>query len=882
MKNVVIGMLAHVDAGKTTLSEAMLYLSGSIKNLGRVDKGNAFLDTHTLEKERGITIFSKQAEIILKNTKLTIIDTPGHIDFVAETERTLQVLDYAALIVSAADGLQGHTRMLWKMLEKYHIPTFLFINKMDQQGADKKSVIRELKTQLSENCIDFGQENKMEFYEEIAVSDEDILEVFLEKKCISSQEISDLVMKRKIFPCHFGAALQLEGIAELLQSIDEYTNEKNYPKEFGAKVYKISRDSKGSRLTHMKITGGTLKVRAAVTGNREKITQIRVYSGEKYDSLESIEAGKICAVTGLNETYAGEGLGSVADTGKAMAVPVLVYKLILPEACNAADVFPKIKQLMEEDPALQMRWNDKLGEIQVQVMGEIQLEILKKLILERFEILVDFGTGNIVYKETITNIAEGVGHFEPLRHYAEVHLMIEPNENGKGIFIESICSEDILDKNWQMLILTYLQEQTHKGVLTGSELTDIKITLTAGRAHNKHTVGGDFQEATGRALRQGLMEAQSQLLEPYYSFRLEVPEKTVGRAISDIEKMYGKFEGPEIIGEAALLTGYAPVACMQEYHKEVLAYTKGNGRLSCTLKGYEPCHNEETIIKEKNYNPEADIDAPCGSVFCAHGAGFYVGWNQVKDYMHIESQMPKNKIISNQDEVLQKNVYEEERSIGEAEIEEIINRTFYANRHNEFIAHKGIKNGNRQKSKKIEIPSVTRVYKPSPSKKKYLLVDGYNIIYAWEELAELAEENMAAARDKLQDILCNYQAIKKCALIIVFDAYRVKGSQARVFSYHDIQVVYTKEAETADQYIEKYAHENQKKYDITVATSDGLEQIIIRGAGSMLLSARELKIEVEEANLKIQEVYADTRIGEERPRLLDEFLELNELPLEEV
>jgi len=853
-KSIVTGLLAHVDAGKTTLSEAMLYLSGSIRNLGRVDKGDAFLDSYALEKERGITIFSKQAQILLPNSKVTLLDTPGHVDFATEMERTLQVLDYAILIISAADGLQGHTRTLWYLLKQYHIPTFIFINKMDQPDTSKTKIIRELKQELGDGCLDFSDTKANDFFEEIAMSDEQLLEAFLENQAIDDAIIGELIAQRKIFPCYFGAALPLEGIEEFMRGFDKYTLEKSYPVDFGAKVYKISRDDKGNRLTHLKVTGGQLKVRSVLSKGGEKVTNIRLYSGDKYETTEIMAAGNICAITGLSETYPGEGLGIEADSNNPLLEPVMSYRLILPADCEVVSFFPKIKQLEEEEPALLVKWNKQLNEIQVQVMGEIQLDILKRLIRERFDILVEFDAGTILYKETISNTVEGVGHFEPLKHYAEVHLMLEPGTRGSGLSVSSACSEDMLERNWQMQILSYLTTRKYKGVLTGSEITDLKITLVAGRAHNKHTTGGDFSEATIRALRQGLMEAESILLEPYYTFKLEIPKVNIGRAISDIEMMGGSFVMPSVDSEMVVLTGEAPVTKMQNYHLEVSAYSKGNGRLFCTVKGYAPCKDAPRIIADLGYNPEADIEEPCGSMFCSHGAGFYVPWNQVKEHMHIESQL-REKVIEKDQVVTRSTGDSKEMNITNDEIEEIFAKTFRTNIRSEFIAHKGINKGNREK-KVAEVPLSHRIPKKRIAKDSYLLVDGYNIIHAWAELAELAKVDIMAARDRLQDILCNYQGIKQMKLIVVFDAYKVKCNEARAFAYHNINVVYTKEAETADEYIEKFAYENSKKYDVMVATSDGLEQIIIRGAGSTVISARELEQEVEAANRNLQEEYA--------------------------
>lgn len=867
-KHICIGILAHVDAGKTTLSEGILYISGNIRKMGRVDNGDAFLDTYALERARGITIFSKQAEVAFDKMEMTLLDTPGHVDFSAEMERTLQVLDYAILVISGADGVQGHTKTLWNLLKKYQIPVFLFVNKMDQNGTDKESLLLELKERLDDGCIDFTDTKDESFFENIAMTDERLLENFLEEGSIGEKEICKVIAERKVFPCYFGSALKLQGIEEFLHGIETYTSIPKYGKEFGAKVYKISRDAQGNRLTHIKVTGGSLRVKDVVSKD-EKVNQIRIYSGEKFITVNEAEAGTICAVTGLSETKPGEGLGCEHTGFEPVLEPVLTYQMILPEEVSAATMLPKLRQLEEEEPELHIVWKEDLQEIQVQMMGEVQTEILKSLILERFGVNVEFGTGNIVYKETIQNTVEGVGHFEPLRHYAEVHLILEPGERGTGMVFDVKCSEDLLDKNWQRLILTHLMEKEHQGVLTGSDLTDMKITLAAGRAHQKHTEGGDFRQATYRAVRQGLMQAECVLLEPYYAFRLEVPQQMVGRAMTDIEKMHGTFETPQSEGELSVLEGSAPAACMQDYQREVIAYTKGNGRLFCSLKGYEPCHNAEEVIKASGYDADRDTKNPSGSVFCSHGSGYNVSWDHVKEHMHIESVLtaPKQE-ESEQDILAQRRAYIEEEWIDTDEIDQILEQTFYANQHNKS---KWKKKKVQRRAEDYHAAAVKSSIKRDSSK-KYLLVDGYNIIYAWEDLKELADVNIDAARGKLMDLLCNYQGIKKSELIVVFDAYRVKGHDTEVMDYHNIHVVYTKEAETADQYIEKFAHEHGRKYDVTVATSDGLEQIIIRGQGCRLLSARELKKDMEEAQKQLREEYLDKQENQRR-YLLDDLTE---------
>ena len=851
MRKLVIGILAHVDSGKTTLSESILYLSGKIRKLGRVDNKDAYLDNYELERARGITIFSKQAVFEMGDLQITLLDTPGHVDFSAEMERTLQVLDYAILVVSGADGVQGHTKTLWRLLELYNIPVFIFVNKMDQNGTDRDKLMEELQKQLDEGCIDFGQADENIFYDQLAMCDEKLMESYLETGSIENGQIRSAVRERKVFPCFFGSALKLIGIEQFMQGILEYTIISSYPEEFGARIFKISRDEQGNRLTHMKLTGGKLRAKDVLTNGiwEEKVNQIRIYSGQKYEVVSEIEAGSVVAVTGLSKARPGEVLGVEKETIAPVLEPVLLYRIILPEGCDARLMLPKLRQIEEEEPELRIAWDEQLQEIQVQVMGEVQLEILKSLIQSRFGVEVEFDDGRIVYKETIANTVEGVGHFEPLRHYAEVHLLLEPGERGSGLKFETNCSEDILSKSWQRLILTHLQEKVHKGVLTGSEITDMKITLVSGRAHNKHTEGGDFREATYRAVRQGLKEAQSVLLEPYYSFELELPEKMVGRAMTDIEKMHGVCKISKINGETAVLVGSAPVVTMRNYQKEVAAYTKGFGRLFCILKGYEPCHNAQEVIERIGYDSERDVENPTGSIFCAQGAGSFVSWDKVKEYMHVESYLKRE---ANGEEVEQSRaVYREEGTISLEEIEHIMNRTFYANQ-GKKTAWKRRKTDLESYYKTVRQAGVQR-----EAKEEYLLVDGYNIIYAWQELKELADENMDGAKMKLLDALCNYQWFRKCQVIVVFDAYRVEGHREEVIDYYNIHVVYTREAQTADQYIEKFAHDNKKNYNITVATSDGLQQIIVRGEGCALLSARELKAEIIRANEQMSKEFRE-------------------------
>ena len=862
--NLCVGIVAHVDSGKTTLSEAMLYTAGNIRKLGRVDNKDAFLDTYALERARGITIFSKQAQLNYKDTSITLLDTPGHVDFSAEMERTLQVLDYAILVISCADGVQGHTQTLWRLLEKYDIPTFLFINKMDQNGTDKEKLLEELKNRLSDGCVDFTDDVSEDFYDALAMCDEDAMEVFLENGIIDEEYIRELIVDRKVFPCFFGSALRLTGVESFMDGYTKYMMCPSYTDDFGAKVYKISRDSSGNRLTHMKITGGSLKVRTVF--GEEKINQIRIYSGEKYEAVNEVFAGQVCAVTGLSDTRPGQGLGAEAASEPPVLEAVLNYQIILPQGVDAAVMLPKLRIIEEENPELHIVWNEQLQEIQAQLMGEVQVEILQNLIEDRFDVHVEFGTGNIVYKETITDIVEGVGHYEPLRHYAEVHLILEPLPLGSGLVFDTCCSEDDLDKNWQRLIFTHLMEKEYKGVLAGCPITDMKITLSAGRAHIKHTEGGDFRQSTYRAVRNGLMQANSVLLEPYYDFRLEVPTVYIGRAMTDIEKMQGTFGTPDQMGDMAILTGSAPVATMRNYPQEVIAYSRGEGRIFCDFKGYAPCHNTEEVLESIGYDALADVDDSAGSVFCHHGAGVYVPWDEVPNYMHVESTLKDylgKKTVENTEDFVDNYVpQKEEVWIDIEEIDSILERTFYANR-----GRNTKKKWTKTRRREVSVPS-TRVYKAPSVLEEYMLVDGYNIIYDWEELRSHVKDNLDGARGVLMDILCNYQAIRKIHLMVVFDAYKVKGNVTTVSDYKNIKVVYTKEAETADQYIEKFAHENAKKYRITVATSDGLEQVIIRSQGCALLSARDLKEEIELASKNLKETFIENK-PQEKIRLAD-------------
>ncbi len=833
MKKAVIGILAHVDAGKTTLSEALLYTSGSIRTLGRVDKRDAFLDTYALERERGITIFSKQALMRWNDLELTLLDTPGHVDFSAEMERVLPVLDYAVLVVSASDGIQGHTKTLWRLLERYRIPVFLFINKMDQPGADRSTVLAACQNGLHEECVDY----ESDFYETAAMCEEAALEQFLETGKLDDACIQRLAAKRKLFFCFFGSALKLDGIAEFLSGMERCMQEKTYQAAFGARVFKITRDAQSVRLTHMKITGGSLRVKEALfEDKREKADQIRLYSGEKYETVPEVAAGSICAVTGLERTYPGQGIGVETHLGAPVLAPAFSYRLMLPPGLDAAAFLPKLRQLEEEEPELHIVWEESKQEIQVQMMGEVQLETIRRLIAERFQADVSFGEGSIVYKETIADTAEGVGHYEPLRHYAEVHLLLEPGERGSGLEFCTDCPVEELDANWQKQILAYLSQKDHRGVLTGSVITDMRVTLIAGRAHQKHTEGGDFRQAAYRALRQGLMQAQSILLEPVCAFTLEVPEYALGRAMSDLEKRRAEFalSQKDAGAGSAMLSGTAPAATMRGFAKEAASYMRGQGRFASQAAGYAPCRNAQEVVESIGYDAKADAQNPAGSIFCAHGAGYAVSWDKVKEHMHVPSPLSAPPEGDAAKDVPPETSGRIAAYISIEEIDAILAKTAYANA--------------KEKAPSRKKPvSYGQTYQAAGAKKpqgvpqtEYLLVDGYNILYAWKELQELAQADIAAARGRLLDMLCNYQAVRGCELIAVFDAYRVKGRDTSIEKYHNIYVVYTKEAETADQYIEKFAHENSRKYKVSVATSDGLEQIIIRGQGAALLSAKEL------------------------------------------
>lgn len=880
MKKLVVGILAHVDAGKTTLSEAMLYTAGRIQKLGRVDNKDAFFDTRPIERSRGITVFSKQASFAWKDMEITLLDTPGHVDFSAEMERTLQVLDYAILVINGAEGVQSHTRTLWRLLSCYRIPVFLFVNKMDREEADAAALMKSFRELLSESCVNFEKEKDEAFYEAVAMCEEAVLEKYVEQGKIDTDTIKRLIQNRKVFPCFFGSALKLFGVPEFMTGMWEFCLTPDYPETFGARVFKIERDSQKNRLVFLKITGGSLQVKDTVTAAapgeegrlEEKINQIRLYTGEKYETVQKVFAGQVCAVTGLSHALPGDGLGSETKITIPLLEPVLSYQIKLPKGQDVAAFFPKLKQLAEEEPMLSLSWEGNTGEMKIRVMGQVQVEVLKSLIAERFGVLVTFGTGDIVYKETIAETVEGVGHFEPLKHYAEVHLLLEPLPAGSGLQFESKCSVDALDKNWQRLILTHLREKEHKGVLTGAAITDMKISVLGGRAHVKHTEGGDFREAAYRAVRQGLMRAKSILLEPWYTFRLEIPEQAVGRAMTDLQQMGANFGLPEKERDMTVLSGSAPVSGMKDYQEEVTAYSRGAGRLFCALKGYAPCHKAEEVIKKAGYCAESDLENPASSVFCAHGAGYLVEWDQVEKFMHVErlflpvnEEETKNATGGN---TVENNAGSGEQThfLGTEEVDAILEKAGSGNRkvkgpkaqrETRYISAREVtakaKGETAMTVGAPEAAGVSKTAKKEEKQPEYLLVDGYNVIFAWEDLKELAEVTIDGARGKLMDVLCNYQAIRDCELILVFDAYRVNGHQEEKNDYHNIHVVYTKEAETADRYIEKFAHENGRRYRVTVATSDGLEQIIIRGQGCSLMSARELKEEVERAAAGLRE-----------------------------
>lgn len=898
MKKLVVGILAHVDSGKTTLSEAMLYTAGKIRKLGRVDHKDAYLDTDAQERERGITIFSKQAVFTYDGMEITLLDTPGHVDFSAEMERTLQVLDYAILVINGMDGVQSHTDTLWKLLKRYEIPTFIFVNKMDMEGTDKDAVFLNIRKKLDGDCVDFSSGDRDE---QIAMADERLLDTYLDSGMVEVEDIIEAILDRKIFPCFWGSALKLSGVQELLDAMNTYMVMPAYNAEFGGRIFKISRDAKGERLTYMKVTGGSLKCREQIEGTEGKVNQIRIYSGARYETVEEASAGTVCAVTGLGETSAGQGVGCEQENVFAGLEPVLSYKVSYPEDKDAVVVLRDIRQLEEEEPELHVEFAQETGEIFVKVMGQVQLQVLTQIIKDRFGYLISFGMGRIIYKETLAEPVMGVGHFEPLRHYAEVHLLMEPLEPGSGMQFDTICSEDVLDKNWQRLILTHLEEKEYRGVLTGAPITDMKITVTAGRAHQKHTEGGDFCQATYRAVRQGLMMGECRLLEPVYAFRLEIPTEMTGRAMNDITRMHGRFAQPEIEGEMSILTGTAPVATMQEYQQDVTAYTRGQGKLSCTLQGYEPCHNEDEVLAASTYDPELDMANPASSVFCAHGAGYIVDWYDVYDMMHVKEDpgfalAGMEDVLRNitsepteADEDNRKRMARERQDAGapvydEKELEDIFVRTYGSNsrenaaynkagfnRHNKSVSEadwyvkKAAEHG-KSKTVGAQTPSVGSktadtgiarpgAYRKQKGEKEYLLVDGYNVIFAWDDLKALAAVNIDSARDKLIDVMSNYQGYVGCELILVFDAYKVKQNPGSITKHGNIHVVYTKEAETADMYIEKTTHELGRKYKVTVASSDGLEQLIIMGQGALRMSSRGLREEVERVNQILRNDY---------------------------
>ena len=893
MRKLVVGILAHVDAGKTTLSEAMLYQAGQIRKLGRVDHQDTYLDTDSQEKDRGITIFSKQAELAYADMHIALLDTPGHVDFGTEMERTLQVLDYVVLVINGMDGVQSHTETLWKLLERYGIPVFIFVNKMDMTGYDRDYLMDNIRHRLSDGCVDFLCEDSGE---QIAMCDEAMLEHFLETGANDEQDVVNAIAGRKLFPCYFGSALKNEGVSELLDGMNRYVVEPVRGEEFGARVFKIGRDDKGERLTYMKVTGGVLKLKDVLTlrnsqgeESHEKVNQIRVYSGAKYDMVTQVPAGCVCAVPGLVNTYGRQGIGACPDGELPSLEPVLSYKVMYPTDVDAVTMVSKLRLLEEEDPQLQVQWNETAGEIYIKVMGQVQLEVVAQMVRDRFGIAITYGQGRISYKETIAAPVMGVGHFEPLRHYAEVHLLLEPMENGSGMCFDSICSEDVLDKNWQRLILTHLQEREFRGVLTGSPITDMKISITAGRAHQKHTEGGDFRQATYRAVRQGLMMAESVLLEPVYAFKIEVPQEYAGRVLADIVKMSGTMDGQEISGETTVITGHAPVYTMREYYSELTAFSRGTGRLQVDIDGYQPCHNTEEVLAERHYDPELDRFNPSSSVFCAHGAGYLVDWYDVYENMHVKEDPGfeiSGQLGYTEDgyamdiPVNRPGKSVSEMSITDEELSEIFARTFGGDYKDKDVALNGRfrrttseykVNGQYNKSQSRDRqpgngplvgsrPADRGIATPGAFKRRksgedYVIVDGYNVIFAWDTLRELSEHNIDSARGKLMDILSNYQGYMNCKLIVVFDGYKVKDNKGERFPYDDIEVVYTKEGETADAHIEKLTHELARKHKVTVVTSDGLEQIVTMGQGAIRMSSRDFKAEVERVNEHLRENY---------------------------
>lgn len=866
-----IGILAAVDSGKTTLAEAILYQSGTVKKMGRVDNQDAFLDHFALERARGITIFSKQAIFHWKDWEINLLDTPGHIDFSAEMERTLTVLDYAILVISGASGVQGHTKTLWKLLRRYHIPTFIFVNKLDQNGVEKENVYAELRRKLSGNIVDF-QAEKEEWLDELSMCSEEMMEATLEEREITKEMISFAIAREELFPCYFGSALKLMGVEILLDAITEYAIEKEYPEEFGAIVYKITRDFQGTRLTHIKVTGGEVKNKMVI--GEEKVNQIRIYNGIRFESVSDVGAGTVCALVGLNHTYVGQSLGEDHTAIPKVLEPVLSYEMILPEDIVPNMVMPKLKEMAEEFPELQLQWDEKAQSIRVKLMGAVQIEILQNLFKERMDMDVTFSEGRIAYKETIQLSAEGIGHFEPLRHYAEVHLLLEPLPRGSGLIFSSKVSSDMLAVNWQNLILTHLKEREHKGVLIGAPVTDMRMTIVAGRAHNKHTEGGDFRQATYRAVRQGLMQTESILLEPYYEFRLEIPVVNLGRALNDLNAMFAKFDPPGTEGEMASVVGVAPVACIQNYQADLLTYTKGQGHIFLSFDRYDECHNSEEVIANAMYDPELDISSPCGSVFCAHGSGFYVPWYEVPLYRQVDSGLGffDTKPEDTQEVQVVRSTYDANQANTE-ELMEIFERTY-----GKVKPRIGDWDQSTKHHKSTE---KEYVYKGTKKVKEYMLVDGYNVIFAWDSLRELAEQNIDAARDRLMDILVNYSSYQKCTLILVFDAYKLKGHTTEIMEYHNIYVVYTKEAETADRYIEKTAHEIGHKYRVTVVTSDGMEQVIIRSAGCILMSSKELFEDVQRVEREIRKEHIESQMSKKN-LLFDQLSDEMKQKLEDI
>ena len=844
MKRLTTGIMAHVDAGKTTLTEAMLYLTGNIRRLGRVDHGDAFLDTQELERERGITIYAKQAILRRGDLELTLVDTPGHVDFSAETERALQVLDCAILVVSAADGVQGHTETLWQLLEEAGVPVFLFVNKMDQPNEGKAAILKQLEGRLGHGFVDMADPEARG--EGAALCSEELMERYLSGEEFTQEELAALVVQRQLFPVYFGSALQVEGVEELLDGIEAYTLEPEWPQDFGARVFKITRDERGERLTWLKVTGGQLRVREVLHGPNweEKVNQIRLYSGAKFTAVDVAPAGTVCAVTGLTRTTAGEGLVAEENWTGPRLEPVLSYQVIPPEGVDASTLLERLRRLEEEDPQLQVEWEPHAEQVRVKLMGQVHREVLERELRRRFMLDVTFGPGSIVYLETLAKPVEGVGHFEPLRHYAEVHLLLEPLERGAGLQIDTVCSEDVLDGNWQRLILTHLVERQHVGVLTGSPITDLKLTLLTGKGHLKHTEGGDFRQATYRAIRQGLMMGETILLEPWYTFRLEVPGESVGRAMTDVQRMCGEFEGPQMRGETAVLTGSLPVSEVGDYWSQVAAYTQGRGRFSCRLDGYRPCHNTQQVVEERGYDPDRDVDNPSGSVFCDHGAGVHVPWNEVRSHMHVDSGwLPEEERARKAQPAPQfQRGYASQVAL-DKELEEIFARTYGAVKPRAFHSVKATTKPKERPWKGLK----------QRTGKDYLLVDGYNIIHAWEDLSALAREDLDGARAKLIDLLRNYQSWRGCQVIVVFDAYKVKGGKGAVEQLGDLYVVYTKEAETADMYIERTTYQLSRDNRVRVATSDGLEQMIILGHGAQRMSAAELKYETDQVMDQIRD-----------------------------